>query len=1041
MMRKLTFLLSLMLCAFAAFAQYPADIAGTYLDGGVYTNNCHSGNCLTITNTGTPGAVKISGFFQTTTQIDGTYDAETGVLTIPAQQVIKNDGGNVTLTLIDGNYKIYADIVFQFDARGNATLVQGEGYGSVLNNASVYNPNNKWTLKGHKGLFKANGTVVISDESGTSVTYPTYTFINGNSGWVMGIVHNGQAPSWWNYTFNNNNEAQAALDYVYMHSDSYGPGKAYRTTDGGAYYTSQGPFGAINRDAGTITSGPYQYLLDNKTGGGIAGRVGKTYINAAISFPAINVASSDASLGTVSKAYNGSYMTLTATSKGGDFKGWYDADGNLVSNEATFTLNFSSENAGTYTARFELPEIIIPDCENPAASVLGTFVSGTVDNHNCQVSNVLTITAGDTEGAVKIAGFMKGNQQIDATYDAATGHLTIPGNQVINVDGNGVETRLALMVTPSLYVQSQDIVFNVEEGGHGYLAGGQGLAYYTESSVTRNDSKDWNFYEANGTITSNQYVKNETMEFVTTTEYPIATIFNEEGNGGTVYGIENACWLKFDVDAENNVQFEWTDVKYYSNDYTNAKIHLANEGGGIMTEQGITGTLNMNEGTITTNWWVMLLINKSNSAYTRWGNFNHGSVITFPAINAVSSDSQLGTVKKTYNGLSVTLTATPVVGCEFQGWYDANGTCLTTETSYTMRYTPGNAGTYTARFGLAGVEIADCENPAASALGTFVSGTVDNHGCNNSNVLTITAGETEGAVKVSGFMNGNQQIDATYDATTGHLTIPGNQVVNVDTAGVETRLAIMVTSSVYDPSQGIVFNVEDGGHGYPAGGKGLAYYTNDGTSRTDSKDWNFYMANGTIKSTEVQYVEGVPDSIGTTEFATATIFNADGTGGVVYGIEGCCWLNFTIDEDGAVGFPLQDAIYSTSEFSNARLHLSTETGGYYPNIGLTGNLYQNEGYIQLDRWVSVRTRLETNKATLLGNFKSGSIITFPGNAPALKGDVDGDGVVDIADVNLLINIMLGAAEATPNADVDGDGVIDIADVNTIINIMLGGETE
>ena len=56
------------------------------------------------------------------------------------------------------------------------------------------------------------------------------------------------------------------------------------------------------------------------------------------------------------------------------------------------------------------------------------------------------------------------------------------------------------------------------------------------------------------------------------------------------------------------------------------------------------------------------------------------------------------------------------------------------------------------------------------------------------------------------------------------------------------------------------------------------------------------------------------------------------------------------------------------------------------------------------------------------------------------GDVNGDGVVDIADVNALINIILGnksASDYPGNADVNGDGTIDIADVNAVINIVLG----
>lgn len=53
------------------------------------------------------------------------------------------------------------------------------------------------------------------------------------------------------------------------------------------------------------------------------------------------------------------------------------------------------------------------------------------------------------------------------------------------------------------------------------------------------------------------------------------------------------------------------------------------------------------------------------------------------------------------------------------------------------------------------------------------------------------------------------------------------------------------------------------------------------------------------------------------------------------------------------------------------------------------------------------------------------------------GDLNGDGKVDIADVNAVINIMLGKGDMIPAADLNGDGKVDIADVNAVINIMLG----
>ena len=73
-----------------------------------------------------------------------------------------------------------------------------------------------------------------------------------------------------------------------------------------------------------------------------------------------------------------------------------------------------------------------------------------------------------------------------------------------------------------------------------------------------------------------------------------------------------------------------------------------------------------------------------------------------------------------------------------------------------------------------------------------------------------------------------------------------------------------------------------------------------------------------------------------------------------------------------------------------------------------------------------------NGAYLVYHFKQGE----PGQQ-IMIGDTDGNGVVDITDVNNVINMMLGKAAMVPAADTDGNGVIDITDVNNVINLMLG----
>ena len=58
-----------------------------------------------------------------------------------------------------------------------------------------------------------------------------------------------------------------------------------------------------------------------------------------------------------------------------------------------------------------------------------------------------------------------------------------------------------------------------------------------------------------------------------------------------------------------------------------------------------------------------------------------------------------------------------------------------------------------------------------------------------------------------------------------------------------------------------------------------------------------------------------------------------------------------------------------------------------------------------------------------------------GEVPGIKGDVNGDGEVNIADVNAIINMILTGV-MQPNGDVNGDGEVNIADVNAVIDIIL-----
>ena len=82
---------------------------------------------------------------------------------------------------------------------------------------------------------------------------------------------------------------------------------------------------------------------------------------------------------------------------------------------------------------------------------------------------------------------------------------------------------------------------------------------------------------------------------------------------------------------------------------------------------------------------------------------------------------------------------------------------------------------------------------------------------------------------------------------------------------------------------------------------------------------------------------------------------------------------------------------------------------------------------------AVVTNTETSATIALANV---DYMCFGEVEASLKGDVNGDGEVNIADINAVIDIILtGSTHA--RADVNGDNEVNIADVNALIDIILG----
>ena len=98
--------------------------------------------------------------------------------------------------------------------------------------------------------------------------------------------------------------------------------------------------------------------------------------------------------------------------------------------------------------------------------------------------------------------------------------------------------------------------------------------------------------------------------------------------------------------------------------------------------------------------------------------------------------------------------------------------------------------------------------------------------------------------------------------------------------------------------------------------------------------------------------------------------------------------------------------------------------------------YDGKGQLKINIYA-----LNAGKSMAIGNVVLTGNIVATGGTETKKGDVNGDGTVDVADIAAIISVMCGAAEqqqgdTTPSpADVNGDGQVDVADISTVISIM------
>ena len=142
------------------------------------------------------------------------------------------------------------------------------------------------------------------------------------------------------------------------------------------------------------------------------------------------------------------------------------------------------------------------------------------------------------------------------------------------------------------------------------------------------------------------------------------------------------------------------------------------------------------------------------------------------------------------------------------------------------------------------------------------------------------------------------------------------------------------------------------------------------------------------------------------------------------------------------------ALYNVSTLSVVELPATVTWLGSYAMAGMTGMTTISSDAVEVPQlgehvWLGVNQSqipITVPKSALNLYKAADQWKEFLYGPSWLKGDVNGDGEVNIADINALIDIILGGssdAEQKIRADVNEDGEINIADINALIDIILG----
>ena len=172
------------------------------------------------------------------------------------------------------------------------------------------------------------------------------------------------------------------------------------------------------------------------------------------------------------------------------------------------------------------------------------------------------------------------------------------------------------------------------------------------------------------------------------------------------------------------------------------------------------------------------------------------------------------------------------------------------------------------------------------------------------------------------------------------------------------------------------------------------------------ENWPQYVGDEDVNSSPIfadLNGDGIAEVISATESGKLLIFHLDGT----------TYENYPLDF--SVGFQSSPSIVNLDNDNDLEIIIGSDQN--LSVIDIKTSTTDEQFY-----WFTYRG----------DNHKSGSYVT----SNVLLGDLNGDNAINVQDVIMIINIILGSSTEVQSADLNADGTIDILDVVAIINLIL-----